>query len=91
MKPEFKIMGSWTAGHLTYNHDSVMNYAGGFTSNGQYQPIPKIDCTAASATTTTTSTGTDSTSTTTTGTTTDSTGTTSGTTGTTTSTVDAYA
>lgn len=55
MKPEFKVIGSWSAGHQTYQHETVVNYAGGFTSNGQYAVIQKIDCTPASSSSSSTS------------------------------------
>jgi len=48
-KPEFKVLGSSSSVHVTYKHETVINYAGGMTSNNKHGIIQSIDCTPASS------------------------------------------
>jgi len=44
-KPEFLILGSWSSGHLTYSSETVIDYAGGMTTNDARAPVKNYDCT----------------------------------------------
>jgi hypothetical protein len=48
-KPALKFLGSWTAGHVTYSSETVIDYAGGMTTNNVYTLLATIDCTPAGA------------------------------------------
>jgi len=43
-KPEFNILGSWTSGHLTYSSETVIDYAGGMTTNNHRALEKNWDC-----------------------------------------------
>jgi len=45
LKPEFLALGSWSSGHLTYNSETVIDYAGGMTTNDARAPLKNYDCT----------------------------------------------
>jgi uncharacterized protein YkwD len=44
-KPEFLIVGSWTSTHGTYGTETVMDYAGGMTTNAFRALEKNYDCT----------------------------------------------
>ena len=48
-KPALKFLGSWTAGHVTYSSETVIDYAGGMTTNNFHTLLAAIDCTPAGA------------------------------------------
>jgi len=43
-KPEFKVLGSWTSGHKTYSTETVIDYAGGMTTNNKRALEKNYDC-----------------------------------------------
>ena len=44
-KPEFLILGSWSSGHLKFGSETVIDYAGGMTTNDARAPVKNYDCT----------------------------------------------
>jgi uncharacterized protein YkwD len=44
-KPEFLVLGSWTSGHKTYSTETVIDYAGGMTTNNKRALEKNFDCT----------------------------------------------
>ena len=57
-KTTFKNLGSWSSGHVTYKSETVIDYAGGMTSNNKFAVLPSIDCTAPVTTTSASTSGT---------------------------------
>ena len=43
-KPEFLILGSWASVHGTYSTETVLDYAGGMTTNSFRAPEKNYDC-----------------------------------------------
>jgi len=50
--PSFLFLGAYTGPHTTYTSETVIDYAGGLTSNGQHALTPATDPNASSGSTT---------------------------------------